>query len=182
MRDLNPPLIAAVNRRTVKPIFLIEAELNAPMFLSTRDGISFNDSFFSPGEVQDVFVSDNESSFSIYNRDYQFTNGALRGSYLRNIAKIYSAYAMGAGFFPPYVTPGYWPDNYIKTPENTIPETIFVGRISSVEIVGEWIQVECERDLPRKYPRGKIRPPLANHLPAAGQVVLWKGETYRIEG
>lgn len=184
MRTLDYVQRSSTDRLITTPRYLIEVTLTGPLRLSTREGVLVGSDYYAPGEIQEgsVQIENESASFRIRNPGYQYTQGALKGAFHRNVVKIYSAYSIIDGSVPAYVEPGYWADDYLTGPIYASEILLFDGHISQVSDIDEWITINCRGTLPKTYPLGKIRPPVFNHLPAPGMVILWKGESYRIEG
>lgn len=185
MRTLDPYLQLFVDKTITEPRYLVSLTLNEPMNLSSRGGVSVLDEWWEPSELQIENVGLDTASIRIWNQDYEFTAGAVSGAYIRSPVQIYACYPVGV--LDPYIVDvdgnpsDYWPVNYVQSPTSTTPLLMFDGFIIGTPEIGEWLTIECQRSLPKRYPLQKIRPPIANYLPATGMLVPWKGEVYRIE-
>ena len=181
MRHLDYFQSRVIEHDITAPGYLVDITLDAQMFLSSRGDVSLGGVSWAAGELQINSVSSDVAELRIHNPGYKFTTDAMRGAFVRNTVKIYMANRADGGLLPPYVTPGYWPDNYVIQSTTVNPFLIFDGLVSEITDIDEWITVRAVRLPPNRFPRRRLRAPIANFLPASGQVVQWQGETYRIE-
>lgn len=180
MRQVLPLASEAFDRIITEPRHLIQVELDTVLNLSTHDDLSISGIAWLQGEVQFVNVSDNSAVIRVYNPDYRYTHGAIQGSYHLNPVKIYAAYPR-PGEWEPYIdNPDYVDPVYFVYTDIVAFYELFSGRIAEITEVKEWLTIRCEKNETTRYPRIKLRSPLANHLPAEGSLIQWQGETYRI--
>lgn len=179
MKDLTPTQLARVTGPVTEPMFLVQIELDAPMHLSTHDTTTWNGQTWISGTLNLYNVNPEGTSLRIHNTDYRYTTPALQGAYQRKPVKIWQAY--GTGQLANYFEPGYITPGYISGPPLGEPLLVFDGLISAIPEIGEWLRIELTRSPPRRYPRWRVLPPRANHLTPAGAVIVFGGESYRLE-
>src|SRR5690606_10712878 len=119
--------------------------------LSTGETVTSDAICWKGGETKadSMTVGMTSATLKLRNPDYKYTAPALRGSFVFNPVKIWFAYPGAQSIL------------------------IFSGFISEVSSINDWITLNCTRNHLKRYPAVKIRPPIANHLPANGQVIHW---------
>lgn len=165
MRELTAGQRERVAADITAPRYLIETELSTPLYLSTREGVEVDGVWYEPDQTGPITIGDREAVISIYNHNYQYTLGAVTGAYSRKRVKIYSCYASAD----------------TEAPASAGKILVFAGVIDKADELDEFIRLICRRSTPKTHPTRVIRPPFANHLPPAGMVIEWNGDTYRID-
>lgn len=179
MRALTPEQLERVEGPVTQPMYLVQIELDAPMHLSTREELSWNGQTWLNGLIHLDRVGPDSASLRIHNSDYRYTTPALQGAYQRKPVRIWWGY--GAGQYAEYFAPGYIAPGYVRGPSLGEPILLFDGLISAIPEIGEWLRIELTRSPPRRYPRWRVLPPRTNHLTPAGAVIVFGGESYRLE-
>ena len=183
MRDLDIYQSDAVDRNVTAPRYLVRLHLEDPMHLSTRDTLVYAGAVWVQSDIRIGRVSELTATLSVRNTDWIFSANAFRGEYTYRPVEILFAYPYIEAP-PPYFPEGYldFPiEEYVQSPDMVDIITLFAGHISDINSIGDWLEVTAVRTEEKRYPSVKIRPPLANHLPAPGQIITWKGQTYRID-
>lgn len=152
MRDLDTQQIDAVAGPFTDHNYLINIELDEPYQWTTGAPRAT----FVTGPVRVGAVSAERVTLYVYNEDYKHTQNVVQGAYLGSTVTVSWAY------------------------DEADPITIFVGIITAIPELDEWLRIECERQGPRVYPRGRFLPPEFNHLPAPGYSVEFDGASITI--
>jgi hypothetical protein len=181
MRNVYPLAASSIDRIITEPRYLIQLELDTVINLSTHDELSIDGISWVQGNVQFINASDTAAVLRIYNTDYKYTQGAVRGSFHMNPVTIYAAYPRPDEWEPYIDDPDYVDTVYFVYTDVVAFFEIFSGRIAEITEIGEWLTIRCEKNETTRYPKVKLRSPLANHLPAPGALIQWQGETYRID-
>lgn len=181
MRTVLPLASGSIDRIITEPRYLIQLELDRVINVSTHDDLSIDGISWVQGEVQFMNASDTGAVFRIYNTNYKYTEGAVRGSYHLKPVTIYAAYPRHGEWAPYIDDPDYVDPVYFVYTDAVAFFEIFSGRIAEITEIGEWLTIRCEKNETTRYPKVKLRSPLANHLPSPGTLIQWQGSTYRIE-
>lgn len=181
MRQLGPNQRAVVEAQSTEPNYLIEIDLEETHYWSTRDVRSFLGNVFEPGFVSMGRVANGELSLSFWNGDYQYTESAVDGGFLRNGIKVWWAY--GEKDTARYVEEGYWEEGYVEEPGTAPPAPILIfdGFIYSTPRIDQWIDIIARPTPPKFYPDRIIRRPIANFLPSPGYSIEFDGAILQIE-
>lgn len=156
MRTLDPDQLALVEAQSTKPNYGIRVELDQPHTWFTNE----SGELLENGRVRLDSISGEEVRFSFWNLDYQWTQNAINGVYLRRPVSV------------------FW--TYFADPEPSAIQ-LFEGFIYSMPSIGEWIEVVAQATPPKLYPSLIVRQPQANFLPPAGYSVEFDGAILQIE-
>jgi len=154
VRTLDAGQITATDGPVTEPQYLVDIELDIPLFLSSRADVGG----YTAGLLRMGRVAPDSVELLIENYDYRHTTNAQDGVYLRKPVKIWWAYG----------------------DETRI--LMFDGVVFGTPMISEWLSVTVRREPPRLYPFTKLRQPLANFLPSAGYVIQFDGQVLKIEG
>lgn len=179
MKVLTSGQLEQINGVGTRPHYLIEITLDSPMYLSTRHTVAWNGHTWVESECRVNSIGPEEASIQILNKEFQYTMGALTGDYQRQAVRIWWSYGIDEHLN--YVEEGYVQEGYVQGPQAAEPILIFDGIINSLPNVNMWLDVTATRTPPRRYPRWRILPPRANHLTPAGAVIVFGGESIRLE-
>lgn len=158
MRDLDTSQEGVVAGPVTEPQYLVSLELDMPLFFSTFSTRDFDGQTYNRGEIRLGKVTPREAEVLVWNQDDVWTDGSLTGSFQRSPVKIHWAYS------------------------DTDPILLFDGIINNTTPQNDgWLRVQCTRTSPKLYPGTRIRPPLANHLPAVGYSIQFDGVTITVE-
>lgn len=147
MRSLNAGQIAATAPVRTDPNYFININLdNQYQWMSSAPSFGTE-----PGPVLMGPVSGDRATIYVHNEDYRHTQNVVEGVYLGGFVAISWAYGEEARIL------------------------IFTGIITSIPECDDWLQIDCEREGPRVYPRGRFLPPSFNHLPPPGYSVEFDG-------
>lgn len=184
MLELTPDQLAAVTAQTTAPCYIMEIELDEIRTWSTRQTVVWNDAVYERGFLKLDTVTNDEARFSFYNENYTHTGNALNGTYMRKRVRIWWAYGPAGNGGVYYADPGYWKENYTVEPDSGHPEPLlrFDGIVYATPSIDNWVSVIARHTPPMRYPRPRLRPPFANHLPSPGYTVTFDNTVLTIEG
>lgn len=152
MRSLDADQLASVAPIITDPNYLITIQLDEPYQWATGAPRAT----FVAGPVVVGAISPDRATLYVHNEDYKHTQNVVQGSYLGSTVTISWAY------------------------DEATPITYFVGVITAIPELDEYLRIECERQGPRVYPRGRFLPPLFNHLPSPGYSIEFDGASITI--
>lgn len=150
MRPLGTVTRTASAQTITKPVYLARIELAAPLYLSSREQMSYLSTTYSAAGLR---VDVPSARIALFNKD-----------------NTYTASFLSASGTPVRVFMGYG---------STITEadTVLEGEIGAVS-VGEWITLTVRPAPMTKVPRVYVLPPAFNYLPPDGLRIQTLSGTY----
>lgn len=168
-RELSPAQEFAFGNFATAPRYLVRIDLDGPYHYATADTVEWSGQTWIPSQIKMGTVANDTAQLWIENDGHRHSLNAVSGVYMRKPVQIWSAYNTPV---VPYAEEGYWDEDYAETSELTTPILLFDGIVSSARPVeNEWLQITATRLPPKFFPSERWRAPLANHLPAVGQVI-----------
>jgi hypothetical protein len=180
-RATTPAQDAALDRRITQPIYLVEVLIEGQEYLSTLgervvDGITYS----SGVNLRSI---NNWSSALVTlpptpARMAQFVSQSWRYGRCR-------ISLLPATHYPLLIQPGYVADGYfLQGDVYGEPMLLIDGELTSAAMSGEGhieFTVANRIAVGRWLPAARIAPPICNHLPKPGTVVVWEGDRYTLE-
>ena len=151
MRTLTASMLAAIAKTITNPVFLIKIDLGSKyVYATTREIITYDTNEYNYVGARVIDINGTRVRFSLFNFDREISTLALAGQIQGNEVEVYLHYE---------------------------GETIgrFTGLLDSPTFSGDYntagFSCVSEYSLSNKWPPNRLRPPVANHLPAAGTVI-----------
>ena len=182
MIELSNAQLNRLSAAVTKPCYLVNIELDYQERLSTREAVDLDGlGSWESGRVRIGSLNSERAQIQVRNDDYRYTVNALQGLYQRRPIQILWAYGAEESI------ERFLPDDYDADFESVgganISNTIlmFDGFVTAVTSVDEWITIEASRASISKYPRLRVMGDTARHVTPSGTVLVFSGETYRVE-
>lgn len=151
MRTLTAGMLAEIAKTITDPVFLIKIDFESQfIYATTREAISYGGDDYNFLGATIRSIDGTKVRFTLPNFDRVIGGLALAGQIQGNSVEVFLHYN---------------------------GETIgrFVGLLDSPTFSGDYnttgFSCVSEYSLSNKWPAGRLRPPVANHLPAAGTVI-----------
>jgi hypothetical protein len=151
MRTLSAPMLASIAKTITDPVFLIKIDFGSKyVYATTREIITYDLNEYNYTGARILNISGTRVRFSLLNFDREISALALAGQIQGNEVEVYLHYE---------------------------GETLgrFTGLLDSPTFSGDYntagFTCVSEYSLSNKWPSNRLRPPVANHLPAAGTVI-----------
>lgn len=161
------------------PCYLVDIELDYKELLSSREAASTASGTYETGRIRINSLNSERAQVQVRNDDYRYTVNALQGVYQRRPISIAWAYGYDVSH-ERWLEDSYDLD-YESAPDGSMPIVMFDGFITSISDVGEWITIEASRSPVAKYPRTRVTGNTAKNVTPSGSVLVFSGETYRVE-
>ena len=162
MRTLTAGMLAEIAKTITDPVFLIKIDFGSKfVHATTREVIIYNSDEYNYVGAKIRDIDGTKVRFSLLNFDREISALALAGQIQGNSVEVFLHYN---------------------------GETIgrFVGLLDSPTFSGDYntagFSCVSEYSLSNKWPANRLRPPVANHLPAAGTLIYigpWEIELER---
>lgn len=184
MRELTPSQERAVTGPVTKTWHYLSVELDQVMGYTNGKERVIEGIEYKKGHIGSLSYSAESASISIWNPDGIYTMDALMGKFYRNPVVIMTANGDNSGTdIKQLLEPDYVEPDYYETPLIGLePIIVFSGHISDIERVDDYLHLVASRSLARKFPRGRIISPFANHTPRAGTVFYIGSRRFIVEG
>jgi len=181
MIELSNAQLTQVSAAVTKPCYLVNIELDYMERLSTRESVDLGFVSYESGRVRIGSLNSERAQIQVRNDDYKYTVNALQGMYQRRPIEIRWAYGVMESL------DRFLPDDYDVDFESvggayiSQPILMFDGFVTAVTAVDEWITIEASRASISKYPRLRVTGATAKYVTPSGTVLVFSGETYRVE-
>lgn len=165
-------LDTAQQQTVIEPVFLIELFFRSlTLRYSTRQTVTYNGNTYVGGHGARVTTIKTTGS------------GAMTAEVeIPNYNRALSALVLGEGInnVTAKIRKGYGSGDTLAA-DVVIPR--FIGVISSVPAIGDVVRLSLVTDniMTQYSPRTLIGPPVFNHIPRSGTILIWGGETYVLE-
>lgn len=181
MRQLTEWQRDQVAKPVTAPLYTVRVTLDYPERLSSREpvGVQSSNDYYESGRLVIQSLSTSRAVIKICNKDNRYTLSALNGVYQRRPIEIDWSY--GVNESGQQWLPDDYESDYEEVAQESEPITVFKGSISAVVDVSDWVTIEARRSAYTKMPRLRLIGELSSHTAAAGSVIVFSGETYRIE-
>lgn len=161
------------------PCYLVNIELDMIELLSSREQVVTDQGTFESGRLRVNSLNSERAQIQICNADYRYTVNALQGVYQRRPISVYWAYGYEQSH--EQWLPDDYEDDYEAVALGADTIQMFSGFVTSISSVDEWITIEASRAPIAKYPRLRVIGDTARHVTPSGTVLVFSGETYRVE-
>lgn len=181
MRALTTEQSAALDKRATRPVYLIELFIGGQEFLSTNgDQLVGLQSYF--GSDIGLTAIDNWQSATIKLLPTSARVAQLTSQQWRHgLCKVSMLPVVE---YPLLYPPGYMQDGYaIQGVSSSEPILLIDGELTGASFSGDLCSftVSHKVTVGRWLPALRIDPPLCNHLPRPGEVLVWEGEKFTLE-
>jgi hypothetical protein len=151
MRTLTAGMLAEIAKTITDPIFLIKIDFGSKfVHATTREILTYNTDEYNYVGAQMRDIDGTRVRFTLNNFDREISTLALAGQIQGNSVEVYLHYnGETIGRFSGLLDKPVWAGDY-----NTVGFTCV-----------------SEYSLNNVWPAGRLRPPVANHLPVAGTII-----------
>jgi len=161
MRTLSSTFLASVSKTITDPVFLIKIDFGSQfVYASSREAIVYDGNNYNFLGAQIISIDSTRVEFSLPNFDRAISALALAGQIQGNSVTVYLHYD-----------------------GETI--TRFTGLLDTPNIVADYntMRFSCvsEYATNSKWPFDRLRPPIANHLPPPGTIIIIGNVTITLE-
>lgn len=170
MRDLSERLQSEIAQVVTRPVYLVELSFSVPLYLSTGGLVAWNGQDWLP-------------SGATVESLHELPGGSITGRLtLANSDRAMGALVLGEGVRDRACR--VW-QIYGGAPYDSGDAVLrFDGAMDAVEEIGDRVVIALvSAGMSLAWaPRLFWAPPMCNHLPPPGTVLLWNGEKYELEG
>lgn len=177
---------AILAERFTKPVYLVDIEIDGQEYLSTNgtmvvDGVTYTGS--DPEQSVRISAINNWESATLalpatVARVTQFGAQSWRYGRCRISLRV-------ATYWPILIQPGYVEEGFFIQGDTFAdpPMLLIDGEITAGALNGEFIEYTVSHlvTVGRWLPGVRIAPPICNHLPKPGTVIVWEGDRYTLE-
>lgn len=180
MREIDGALSSILGHDATRPIYLIDIDMAGQEHHSTNGSHIVGETLWVGGEASLVAAEDWAAAqirmFPTPTRVASVVSGGWRYRSAR-------VWLLGMQESPVAIEPGYAEEGYsLEGLVYADPLLLLDGQMVGADADAEsvYIDIAHRARIGQYAPRHRFAPPLANHLPQPGQVLVWEGEHYTL--
>jgi len=181
MRATDAAQDAILAERFTRPIYMVEIDIGGQEYLSTNGDVTVAGIDYTGADVGLRSIQNWSSAVVSLLPTPERVAQVVSQSWRYGRCRIS---LLPATYYPLLIQPGYVADGYfLQGAVYADPMLLVDGELTAASFSGDRVEftVASRVSVGRWLPAARIAPPICNHLPKPGTVIVWEGDRYTLE-
>lgn len=181
MRTIDASQQAALDRRDTKPVYIIEINVDGQEYLSSNGDRVVSGTTYVGADVGITSIENWSSARLKLLPNPARVNQFISQSWRYGTCRIS---LLPTTYDPEIIEDDYVVDDYASQGEQQFTPILLIdGELTSASLSANSLEFTIANrvSVGRWLPALRIAPPICNHLPKVGTVIVWQGDNYTLE-